>query len=250
MSQFELPNFPLERSSKSAFLMTKELTFHKAGGKGCTVDLNERSMASWTALMDGSGNQLFASPCFPVDQHRCVGLSNAIDRLEHLLQQWAPSNDLFKIELCFDLLAEIHILPGKLVREVFDFSIGEGVFQRKSKLFRNVEEKPEITGQHGYYGHRTSRFYGPDGVRYRAVGDVNNLGAIDINVKPKNTQVYLNGNYVGVTGKFDGFPDYLWLEEGTYELTFYNEGYMTVVQKFAIRQGAVIDVKLRLVLEQ
>ena len=106
------------------------------------------------------------------------------------------------------------------------------------------------SGQHGYYGHRTSRFYGPDGVRYRAVGDVNNLGAIDINVKPKNTQVYLNGNYVGVTGKFDGFPDYLWLEEGTYELTFYNEGYMTVVQKFAIRQGAVIDVKLRLVLEQ
>ncbi len=100
---------------------------------------------------------------------------------------------------------------------------------------------------HGSYGYYTPHFYGPDGARYRAVGDVKNLGAIDINVKPKNTQVYLNGNYIGLTGKFDGFPDYLWLKEGTYELTFYNEGYMTVVQEFAIHQGAVIDVKLRLV---
>ncbi len=102
-------------------------------------------------------------------------------------------------------------------------------------------------GHHGYYSHYSPNFYGPDGVRYRTVGQDGNLGAIDINVKPKNTQVYLNGNYIGVTGKFDGFPGYLWLKEGTYELTFYNEGYMTVVREFAIHQGAVIDVKLRLV---
>ncbi len=73
------------------------------------------------------------------------------------------------------------------------------------------------------------------------------MGALDLNVKPKNTQVYLNGNHIGVTGKFDGSPNYLWLKEGTYELTFYNEGYMTVVQEFAIHAGAVMDVKLRLV---
>ena len=102
-------------------------------------------------------------------------------------------------------------------------------------------------GYHGYYSHYSPNFYGPDGVRYRTVGQDGNLGAIDINVKPKNTQVYLNGNYIGVTGKFDGFPNYLWLEEGTYELTFYNEGYLSVVQEFAIHGGAVIDAKLRLV---
>ncbi len=103
------------------------------------------------------------------------------------------------------------------------------------------------SGQHGYYGHRTSRFYGPDGVRYRAVGEAGNLGAIDINVKPKRTRTYLNGSYIGMTGKFDGFPNYLWLEEGTYELAFYHEGYLTVIQEFAIRAGAVMDTKLRLV---
>lgn len=93
----------------------------------------------------------------------------------------------------------------------------------------------------------TPHFYGPDGVGYRAVGEAGNLGAIDINVKPKRTRVYLNGNYIGMTGDFDGFPDYLWLEEGTHELAFYHEGYLTAVQEIAIRAGAVMNVKLRLV---
>ncbi len=75
-------------------------------------------------------------------------------------------------------------------------------------------------GHHGYYSQYSPRFYGPDGSVYHGVGAVQNLGALDLNVKPKNTQVYLNGNYIGVTGKFDGFPNFLWLREGTYELTF------------------------------
>ena len=99
----------------------------------------------------------------------------------------------------------------------------------------------------GYYGNYSPRFYGPHGNLYRGVGTVGDLGALDLNVKPKNTQVYLNGNYIGVTGKFDGSPNFLWLKRGTYELAFYNEGYLTVVQEFAIRAGSVIDVKLRLV---
>ncbi len=106
-------------------------------------------------------------------------------------------------------------------------------------------------GSHyGYGGHHRSRpshFYGADGSRYRSVSDVEDLGALDLNVKPKNTQVYLNGNYIGATGKFDGFPNYLWLKEGTYELTFYNEGYMTVVQEFVVEAGGLSKVKLRLV---
>ena len=102
-------------------------------------------------------------------------------------------------------------------------------------------------GHNSYYGHYSPRFYGPDGDLHRGVGYVENVGALDLNVKPKKTQVYLNGNYIGLTDRFDGFPDYLWLKEGTYELTFYSEGHMTVVQEFAIHPGAVIDVKLRLV---
>ncbi len=84
--------------------------------------------------------------------------------------------------------------------------------------------------------------------RHRGLpGRRRDLGTSGLNVKPKNTQIYLNGNYIVMTDRFDGFPDYLWLREGTYELIFYNEGYMTMVQNFAIYPGVVIDVRVRLV---
>ena len=106
-----------------------------------------------------------------------------------------------------------------------------------------------LHGRHGYYGdyghYSSPRFYDQSGQLQRPVGYVEDLGALDLNVRPKNTQVYLNGDYIGVTGEFDGSPDHLWLEEGTYELIFHNE--VTVVREFEIHAGAVIDVKLRLV---
>ncbi len=101
--------------------------------------------------------------------------------------------------------------------------------------------------QHGYYGHHYyPGFYGYSSHSQHGVASIH-LGALDLNVKPKKTQVYLNGNYIGMTDRFDGFPGYLWLREGTDELIFYNEGYMTMVQNSAIYPGVVIDVRVRLV---
>jgi len=71
-------------------------------------------------------------------------------------------------------------------------------------------------------------------------------GALDLNVKPKDTQVFVNGYYVGTTGDFDGWPRYLWLDEDTYELIFYKDGYETSVKEIAVRRDLVIDVKLRM----
>ena len=109
---------------------------------------------------------------------------------------------------------------------------------------------------HGYYGHHADygydvnyyspRFYDQSGQLQRAVGYVEDLGALDLNVRPKNTQVYLNGKYIGNSGKFDGFPRNLWLKEGTYEVIFYNDGYTTVVREFTIARGVLVDVKQRL----
>lgn len=81
--------------------------------------------------------------------------------------------------------------------------------------------------------------------RGRVVG-VEAQGGVDLNVKPKDTQVYLNGYYVGTTGDFDGWPRYLWLDEDTYELIFYNEGYETVVRELAIQPDVVINLKFRM----
>ena len=99
---------------------------------------------------------------------------------------------------------------------------------------------------YGNYGHRSS-YYGPNGGLDRDVAQRAGLGALDLNVRPKKrVEVYVDGQYVGVAGNFDGYPAYLWLKEGTHQLVFYRNGYQTVTREYTIRPGAVIDVSFRL----
>ena len=81
-------------------------------------------------------------------------------------------------------------------------------------------------------------------VRYAVYDDPQ--GAIDVNVKPKDTEVFLNGRYLGTSGDFDGWPRYLWLSDEVHELIFYKPGYETVVREVEIVRGEVIDLKMRL----
>ena len=89
-----------------------------------------------------------------------------------------------------------------------------------------------------YWGHWEPYWY-----RYRVNNDV---GAVDLNVRPKKTQVYVDGSLVGTTGKFDGFPGFLWLDKGAHELVFYYGGFATEVRKVRVMPGVVIDLDLNL----
>ena len=112
-------------------------------------------------------------------------------------------------------------------------------------------------GGHGY-GHGYGR-YGYGGYGYRPYGygstpallldevtrvaRLAGLGALDLNnIKPKKTAVFLNGQYIGVAGDFDGYPAYLWLKKGTHQLVFYKDGYRTLAREYTIHPGVVIDV--------
>lgn len=72
------------------------------------------------------------------------------------------------------------------------------------------------------------------------------LGAFDLNVRPKKAEVYLDGQFIGTAGQFDGFPDHLWLEQGSYELIFYRPGLGTERRVLSIYPGVVVDVRLRM----
>lgn len=93
---------------------------------------------------------------------------------------------------------------------------------------------------HHYYG------YGPRSYdRYRGYGN-GDAGALDMDVSPGRTQVYLDGQYIGTVDQYDGFPTYLWLDEGTYDVVLYLDGYKTLARQMTIRPGMVIDVNDRL----
>lgn len=72
------------------------------------------------------------------------------------------------------------------------------------------------------------------------------LGGLDLNVKPKKTEVYVDGNYIGLAKAFDGWPEYLWLPRGTYQLIFHNPGYQTVERELTVYPGVVLDVRVQM----
>jgi len=69
---------------------------------------------------------------------------------------------------------------------------------------------------------------------------------LDLSVRPRKAEVYVDGQRLGKAADFDGFPGYLWLEKGTHELALYRDGYLTVVQEFTIHPGVLQEVKFRL----
>lgn len=68
-------------------------------------------------------------------------------------------------------------------------------------------------------------------------------GALDLDVEPETVEVYVDGQRVGTADDFDGFPSYLWLEKGTYDVVFYQEGYVTLARQYSVYPGYVIDVE-------
>jgi hypothetical protein len=81
----------------------------------------------------------------------------------------------------------------------------------------------------------------------RGYGTGDDQGALDLDIWPADTQVWLDGQYIGTVDDFDGFPTYLWLEKGTYDLVFYRDGFQTLARQYSIYPGLTIDVGDRLV---
>ncbi len=83
--------------------------------------------------------------------------------------------------------------------------------------------------------------YGGGGGSYERYDEVGQ-GALDLNIRPKTAEVYVDGAYVGMADQLDGYPIYLWLEEGTYEVAFYKQGYETIFRRYTIYPGVTINV--------
>ena len=98
-----------------------------------------------------------------------------------------------------------------------------------------------------YYGYGGGYGYGPGWGRprdYPAPGE--SYGALDLDLSPERAEVWIDGQRVGVADEFDGFPEYLWLEEGTYDVAFYLPGFRTLARQYTIVPGRIVDVADRL----
>ena len=83
---------------------------------------------------------------------------------------------------------------------------------------------------YGYgYGQYPYPYYGPIVYDYG--------GSARLQVTPRNTQVYIDGYFVGVVDSFDGNLQRLHVEAGEHELQLYLEGHRTFTQKVLFPRG-------------
>ena len=64
-----------------------------------------------------------------------------------------------------------------------------------------------------------------------------NTGSARLQVTPRNTQVYIDGYFVGVVDNFDGNLQRLHVEAGEHELQLYLEGHRPFTQKVLFGRG-------------
>jgi hypothetical protein len=90
-----------------------------------------------------------------------------------------------------------------------------------------------------YYG-----WYGPPGYYYGV--PVFEESAARLQVKPKATEVYVDGYLAGTVESFDGFLQRLNVPPGEHTVTFYLDGYHTVSQKILFRPHTTLNIKYEL----
>lgn len=72
------------------------------------------------------------------------------------------------------------------------------------------------------------------------------LAVMDTDVDPERALVYLDGELIGTADDFDGFPDYLYLEPGTYSVEFKLGGYKSETIKIVARKGRFFPIDIEL----
>jgi len=105
---------------------------------------------------------------------------------------------------------------------------------------------PGYWGGYGYdYPYGYPYGYGYPGAAGRYY-DSNRQGALDLDVAPGRTHVFVDGQDLGPVDRYDGWPGYLWLPQGTYDVAFYLDGYKTIARQLTVYPGTVLDVDDRL----
>lgn len=71
-------------------------------------------------------------------------------------------------------------------------------------------------------------------------------GVLDVNVKPKATELWVDGSLRGTVGEFDGRPQKLHLVAGEHRVKLVTPDGVSVARNIRVRAGVEIDVGLDL----
>jgi len=67
--------------------------------------------------------------------------------------------------------------------------------------------------------------------------------SLKVNVEPKTAEVFVDGYFAGVVDQFDGMFQSLSVEPGEHEVTVYQPGYRSIVQRLYLSPGSTLRIK-------
>jgi len=71
-------------------------------------------------------------------------------------------------------------------------------------------------------------------------------GAVKVDAKPKQAEVWADGRPVAEARDLDGTPSYLWLKEGEHRIQIYKGGFVTFDQTIDVHAGMRTELRARL----
>jgi hypothetical protein len=89
-------------------------------------------------------------------------------------------------------------------------------------------------------------YYGAPGGVGMGYAMMSGMGALDLDVKPKQAEVWADGQYVAEARDLDGDPSYLWLQKGSHHIVVYKAGYRSFEEDVYVRVAMVRELKLKL----
>jgi len=69
------------------------------------------------------------------------------------------------------------------------------------------------------------------------------LAVVDTDIRPERARLFLDGSFIGLADDFDGYPDFLYLQPGSYRLEGRLGGYVTVVFEIEAEPGCRHDIR-------
>jgi hypothetical protein len=122
---------------------------------------------------------------------------------------------------------------------------------------RGGHRGPVFFGGRGFYGYGPyfgygygpyfGRYaYGPEGGVDLNVAMMTGYGGVDMDVKPGQAEVWVDGKFVAEAKQLDGYPSYLWLKEGVHKVVVYKGGYKSFDEEIEVQRGFKKDLRVRL----
>src|ERR1700722_9867396 len=131
--------------------MSKQFALEQTGGDGGTVELDKGAFFAAAMIMQSAGDQLFSRAGLTQQEDRGIAGRDLLDQLQHAPQCRAVPLDLLKIDLAANLFFKIHLLPGDLLFEFGDLTIGQRILNRDRYLARRLTKKISVIFAKGVF---------------------------------------------------------------------------------------------------